>query len=249
MKQRQGMMAKRTILIKWKWIILAGVILIALYFLEDYCRDAGYEKKIGDLDKEISDLKKDNSKLEGEVVEYVKGAIADEVEVAKLEAEVEESKSRIEDLEKEEAEVEEIVMALPPSKLVEETREILGCADILLNQEGILFSVECAREGLLKLKRFSLVEKKYDEAIFALSKSEKALTFQKRVSWKLYGALWKMGDQVINYKAMAKKQDTKFNLAEKQNKKRFFSGLWKGFVIGVIAGVVITATFKFVIRR
>lgn len=242
-------MAKRTILIKWKWIILAGAILIALFFLEKYYRDAGYEKKIGKLDKEISDLKGKNSELEGEVVEYIKSAVADEAEVAKLEAEVEESKSRIEDLEKEEVEVEEIVMALPPSKLVEEIKEILGCADILLNQEGILFSVECAREGLLKLKRFSLVEKKYDEAIFALSKSEKALKFQKRVSWKLYGALWKMGDQIINYKAMAKKQDNKFNLAEKQNKKRFFSGLWKGFVIGVVVGVVVSASFKFVLRR
>jgi len=242
-------MAKRTILIKWKWIFLAVGILIALFSFEKYCRDAGYEKKIGDLDKEISDLKKDNVKLEGEVVEYVKGAIADEAEVAKLKDEVEESKSRIEVLEKEEAEVEEVVMALPPSELVEETREILGCAEILLNQEGILFSVECAREGLLKLKRFSLVERKYDEAILALSKSEKALAFQKRVSWKLYGALWKMGDQIINYKAMAKKQAIKFNLAEKQNKKHFLSGLWKGFVIGVIAGVVITATFKFIIKR
>jgi len=241
-------MAKRTILIKWKWILLAAGILIALFFLEKYCRDAGYEKKIEKLDEEISDLKEDNVKLEGEVVEYIKGAIADEALVAKLKAEVEERKSRIEDLEKEEAEVEEVVMALPPSELVEETREILGCAEILLNQEGILFSIECAREGLLKLKRFSLVEGKYNEAIFALAKSEKALKLQERVSWKLYGALWKMGDQVLNYKVMAKKQAIKFNLAEKQSKKRFFSGLWKGFVIGVIAGVVITATFKFVIK-
>jgi len=139
-------------------------------------------------------------------------------------------------------------MALPPSGLVAETRKILGCEDILLNKEGILFSVECAREGLLKLKRFSLVEKKYDEAVFALSKSGKALAFQKRVSWKLFGALWKMGDQIINYKAMAKKQDIKFNLAEKQSKKRFLSGLWKGFVIGVVVGVVATAAFKFVIK-
>lgn len=249
MRQRQGIMAKRTILIKWKWIFLAAGILIVFFSFEKYCRDAGYEKKIRDLDKEISDLEEENVKLEGEVVEYVKGAIADEAEVAKLEAEIEESKSRIKYLEKEEEVVEEIVMALPPLELVEETREILGCAEILLNEEGILFSVECAREGLLKLKRFSLVEKKYDEAIFALSKSGKALTFQKRVSWRLFGALWKMGDQIINYKVIAKKQAIKFNLAEKQNKKRFLSGLWKGFVIGIVVGAVVTTTFKFVIRR
>ena len=111
-----------------------------------------------------------------------------------------------------------------------------------------MFSIECAREGLLKLKRFSLVEEKYREATFALSRSGKALKLQERVSWKLYGALWKMGDQIINYKAMVKKQGIKFNLAERQKKRSFFSALWKGFVIGIVAGVVITATFKFVIK-
>jgi len=242
-------MAKRTILIKWKWIFLAGVILITLILLENYCRDAGYEKKIRDLDEEISDLKGKNSKLEGEVVDYINDALAERKEVEKLKTEVEASKARIEELEIEEAEVEEIVMALPPSQLVEETREILGCQDILLNEEGVLFSVECAREGLLKLKRFSLVEGKYDEAIFALSRSEKALIRQERVSWNLFGALWKMGDQISNYKVMAKKQDVKFNLSEKQNKKSFWSGLFKGFIIGVGVGVVVTATFKFVLGK
>lgn len=237
-----------TIKIKYKWIALVVGILIALIFVERKCRDIPYEEKIEGLDKEIIDLKEANVKLEGEAVDYINDALAGKERVEKLEAEIAGSKSRIEELEKEEIIVEEIVMELHPSRLVEELQVVLECREILLNEDGILFPIECAREGLLKLKKFSLVEGKYNEAILALSKSEKALVLQKRVSWNLFGALWKMGDQIINYKAMAKKQDIKFNLAEKQNKKRFLSGLWKGFVIGVIVGVVITATFKFVIK-
>lgn len=237
-----------TILIKWHWILLAiGILVIMFVFLKS-CDDPEYEEKIEGLNEEISELKKENVKLEGEVVEYIKSSVADEAEVARLEAEVEGSKSRIEELEKEEVEVERVVRSLPPSELVEETQEILGCADILLNQDGILFSVQCARRGLLKLKRFSIVEEKYDEAIFALSKSEKALKYQKRASWKLYGALWKLGDQVLNYKVIIKKQGLKFDLSEKQNKKNWLKGLGTGLIIGIVAGVVITATFKFVLK-
>lgn len=235
----------------WLWLsfwIGLAILIIGLMGYVRSCDDAVYKEKIEGLDKDISDLKKANVKLEGEVVDYINDALAGKERVEKLEAEIAGSKSRIEDLEKEEIIVEEIVMELPPSRLVEELQVVLECREILLNEDGILFPVECARQGLLKLRKFSLVEGKYDEAILALSKSEKALVLQKRVSWNLFGALWKMGDQIINYKAMAKSLDIKFNEAEKQNKKRFLSGLWKGFVIGVIAGVVITATFKFVIK-
>ncbi len=241
-------MANKTIIIKWKWILLAVGIITVLFLVAKSCEDPDFEEKIDGLNEEIKGLKKKNLKLEGEAVDYINDALAGREIVERLKAEVATSKTRIEDLEKEEVEVERVVRSLPPSELVEETREILGCADILLNEDGILFSVQCARKGLLKLKRFSLVEGKFNEAIFALSKSEKALSHQERVSWKLYGALWKMGDQIINYKAMAKKQNIKFNLAEKQSKKRFLSGLWKGFVVGVIVGIAVTATFKFVLK-
>lgn len=224
--------------IKKNWIPIAFAILIIILLVDKSCDDSAFKKNIAVLDKDVTELEGKNVILEEEVVEYVLGAIADQEIVAKLKTAIDESKLRIEELEKEESEIIEKIMELSPSKLVEDTREILGCGNILLNKEGILFSIECAREGLLKLKRFSLVEGKFDEVILALSISEKALQGQEKISWQLFGALWKMGDQILNYKVIVKKKDKKYDLSEKHRKKSFWHGLKIGLVIG--AGITIT---------
>lgn len=230
--------------IKKNWLPLVLAILVVVFAQSvRTCGEAKYKKDIAALDKEISGLKKKNVKLEGEAVEYVKSAEADQKIVEGLKVEVAKSKLRIEDLEREEIEIERVVMELPPPRLVENLRETLECKEILLNENGILFSVECARQGLLKLERFSLVEGKYNEAIFALSKSEKALQFSERRSWKLYGALWKLGDIVLNLRIIAKNQDIKFTKSEQQRKKGFL----KGVLIGVAIGGGITITFVIVV--
>jgi len=125
------------------------------------------------------------------------------------------------------------------SQLVEDTRAILECAEIELTEDGVLFSVACAQSNLVKLKRFSLVENKYDEAIFALSKSEEALHFQERVAWNLYGVAWKLGDQILNLKVIGKRKDKKFELSEKQRRKSW----WNGLKIGLVIGGGLTITF------
>ena len=231
--------------IKKNWLrIILGILVIVFFFWGvRACDEAGYRKDIKELDEEISELKEKNVKLEDEAVEYVKGAEADQKEVEKLKIEVAESKLRIEDLEREEIEIERVVMELPSLRIVGNLQKVLKCKEILLNEDGILFSVECARQGLLKLEKFSLVEEKYDEAIFALSKSEKALQFSERRSWKLYGALWKLGDVVLNSRVIVKKAETKFTKSEQQRKKSF----WRGIKIGFVIGGGITITFVLVL--
>ena len=225
--------------LKKNWVPLALAVLVVVFaWGVRACGEAKYKRDIKELDEDISVLKKKNVKLEDEAVEYIKGAEADQREVERLKVEIVESKLRIEDLEREEIEIERVVMELPPSRLVENLQKALKCEEILLNEDGILFSVECARQGLLKLEKFSLVEKKYDEAIFALSKSEKALQFSERRSWKLYGALWKLGGVVLNLRVITKKQDIKFTKSERQRKKGWLRGLGTGLAIG--AGITVT---------
>jgi len=223
----------------WFKLIIVIAFIIGLLWLGRACSNAKYEKDIAKLDDEILELNEKNVKLAGEVNEYFADALANEKVVADLKAEVVESKLRIEELEKEEAEVGAIVAELPPSQLVEDTRMILECAEIELTEDGVLFSVACAQSNLVKLKRFSLVENKYDEAIFALSKSEEALHFQERVAWNLYGVAWKLGDQILNLKVIGKRKDKKFELSEKQRRKSW----WNGLKIGLVIGGGLTITF------
>jgi Fe2+ transport system protein B len=224
------------------WIALAGLIIFLLSYVRS-CDEAAYKEDIKELDKEISELKEKNVKLEDEAVEFVEGAEAYEKVVAEKEANIERSRLIILDLRKKREEVVAEVMELPPSQLVERTREILDCAAVELTDDGILFSEDCARRSLAMIAQFSLIKEEIEQTGFSLSEYGEALQFQKMVSWKLYGALWKLGGQVLNYKVMVKKLDLKFEKSEKQRKKGWLRGLGTGLMIG--AGI--TVTFMIVI--
>jgi len=221
----------------WFKLFIVFVLIVGILWVGRTCSDAIHEKKIRKLDKEITEKTEENIKLQEEVNEYFKGVQANEKVVVALKAEIAESKLRIKELEKEEAEVETVAAELPPSQLVEDIRIILECAEVELTEDGILFSEVCARSILARLKKFSLVENKYNEAVLALSKSEEALHFQERVSWNLYGVAWKLGDQILNLKVIGKKKDQKYELAEKQRRKSWFNGVFIGFTIG--AGITV----------
>ena len=220
------------------WIPIAFAVLVVVLFADKSCDEAAFRKDIAVLDEDVTELEKKNVKLEDEGYKYIKDAEANEKVVADLKVVIAESKSKIEELEREEVEVETIVAALPVALLIKDTKMILECAEIELTNDGILFSIECTRSNLAKLKAFSLIRRQLDETAFALSTAEEALHFSERRSWNLYGALWKMGDQIINYRAIGKIKDQKYDRSEKQRKKSWFNGLFIGFAIG--AGITVT---------
>lgn len=230
---------------KQNWLFLALGILAFFAFIQGVrsCDDAGYKRDIKALDEEISGLKKDNVKLEAEAKVFIGEAEAYKKVVAEKEANIEESRLRIVELQKRRETVVAEVMELPPSELVEQTREILDCAQVELTEKGVLFSLECTQRVLAMLKDFSLVKEELDETRFSLSESLEATQFQKMVSWKLYGALWKLGGVVLNLKVIVKSTEKKFTRSEQQRKKSF----WKGLLLGVAIGGGITVTFVIII--
>lgn len=229
--------------VKKNWlrlIIVISAVVLLFYVLSVVrsCDEAAYQKDIAKLDEEILELETDNERLEEEKGKAIAGAKAAEKVVAEKEVEIAEAELRIKALEKEEIKITQVVAELPPSELVKETREILECAEVKLTDDGILFSVECMRSNLEKLKRFSLVENKYNEATFALSTSKETLQFQKMATWYVYRIAWAQGSQIMNYRSIVKKQDLKFVRCEKQRKRNFLKGAIIGVIIG--AGIVVT---------
>lgn len=224
------------------WVALVGLAIFLLSYVRS-CDEAAYLEDIKALDEEISGIKEDNVKLEDEAKVFVAEAETYKKVVAEKEANIEKSRLRILELQKKRETVMAEVADLPPPRLVEEIQEILACAQVELTEEGILFSDECSRKVLAMAKKFSLIKEELDETEFSLSESLEATQFQKMISWKLYGALWKLGDVVLNLKVIVKKQDIKFTKSERQRKKSF----WKGLVIGVAIGGGITVTFVIVI--
>ena len=234
--------------IKKNWLrLIVGAVIVGFFFylisVVRSCDDAAFNEDIKVLDEEISGLKKKNVTLEDEAKVYVAEAEAYKKVVAEKEANIEKSRLRILELQKRRETIVAEVADLPPSRLVEEFQEILACAQVTLKSDGILFSVECSRKVLAMLKDFSLIKEELDETRFSLSESLEATQFQKMVSWKLYGALWKLGDVVLNLKVIVKSTEKKFTRSERQRKKGFL----KGVLIGVAIGGGITITFVIVL--
>lgn len=223
----------------WFKILIVLVFIIGVLIVYQSCGDSADQEKMDANDKEIKELKEKNEKLEDEMFEAVENAKAAEKVVAEKEAEIAKSTLIIEDLRKERTEVAEIVTDLPAPRLVIGLQQILDCAQIELKDDGILFSVDCSRKVLTMAREFSLIKEELTETQFSLSASLEATHFQKMATWYFLGVAWKMGDQILNYKVIVKKQDENFSLLKKQKKRSWLDGAWKGFLAGVTFIVII----------
>jgi len=232
----------------WLKIIIAIAIFIGIIYLDRACRDASYKKDIKESNEKIKVLETDNLKKDVIIEDAVKMAEAAEARVEENLAVIAERDITIKDLREKREERVEVIMELPPSRLVEEAREILECAEIQLISKGVLFSVECARNAIAMISQFSLIKQELDETTFSLSEALEAVHFQKIATWNVYRIAWAQGSQIMNYKSIIEEKDFQFDLCEKQKSKNFWRGLKTGIIIGVVVGVVITATFKFVIK-
>lgn len=223
----------------WFKVLIVIAFIIGLVALDRACQDAGYEKKIKESDEKIEALEADNTKKDEVIEESIKNAKAAEARVAESLVIIEERDVIIKDLKKKEGEVVEVVMALPPSRLVEDFREILECAEIQLTEQGILFPIECSRTVLVMIEQFSFKKERLDETTFSLSEALEAIHLQKLATWYIYRIAWAQGSQIMNYQSIIEEKDFQFDLCEKRKKKSFWSGLKIGFVLSVSITVTI----------
>lgn len=231
--------------IKKHWLPLALVLFIIVLLGERSCRKSTYKEDIKESNERVTELEKINLEHEGEINKAIEDVRIYEEKVAKVEAKLKESEVIIEYLKKKRVTVVSMVMALPPSELVERSREILECAEIELTEEGILFSEDCTRRSLVIIEQFSLIKEELDETKFALSKSKEATQLQKIHTYTVYKIALGLTNQKVNYKKIIKEKDFQFDLCQKKKKGAWLDGLWKGFLIGV----AVTATAKLIFGK
>lgn len=223
--------------IKKNWLPLALIALILILLADKACDDTAYRRGIKDLDSKIAEDVKKIRELNKEMRAGEKGAMAAVAVVLTLEKTIEESHLRDLELAAKEPKIKAEIAALPPSKLVFRLRENLECVKIELTKKGILFPVECARTALVKLERFDIVLERLKETQFSLTASKEATQFQKVATWNVYKIAWAQGTQILRYQNIIKNTDEKYQRAERQRRKGFWSGLVKGLLIG--AGITV----------
>ena len=232
--------------IKKNWILLALVLLVIVLLADRACNRPDDDKEaLKESGERVTELEKDNLKKEEKINKAIDDARAYEEKVAIVEADLAESEVLVKYLREKRVTVVKEVMTLPPSIVVEQTRQILDCAQVELTEEGVLFSEECAKENLVIIKQFSLIKEELDETRFALSKSKKATQLQKMHTYTVYKIASGLVSQKINYKGIIKEKDFQLASCRKKKKSSFLEGLWKGFVIGV----AVTATAKLIFGK
>jgi len=220
---------------KWirdNWLLLILLFVVGIFIVDRLSKDSDFNEKIRKSDERIQELDKDNAEKDKVILETAKMAVLAEAKVA-------EKEKIIEELMQEEEKVEEEVQALPSIEVVLLTAEILGCPDgVWIQGEDVVFTLECAKKNLTMLRRLPFVEQQRDEALGALQ-------FQKVATFNVWRLSWAQSWQISNWKGKYKEKDEQFSLAKKDRKKRWLDGLWKGFV----AGVIVTFTFKVLLKR
>ena len=218
--------------IKDNWLLIILLFVIGIFVFDRLSKDSGFRKDIRKSDERIQELDKDNREKDKTILESAKMA-------EKAEAKVAEKEEIIEKLRKKEEKVEEEVQALPSIEVVLLTAEILGCPDgVWLQGEEVVFTLECAKKSLTMLKRLPFVEQERDEALGALQ-------FQKVATFNVWRLSWAQQWQISNWKEKYKEKDKQFTLVKKDRTKRWFDGLWKGFV----AGVIVTFTLRMLLKK
>lgn len=234
-------------MIKWirkNWIIILGAVLavILIYLLISgivKSLSESYKKDIKASDERIAELNKEIREKDTVIAEAIEAAREWETKVAEKEAIITRRDLRIRGLERKEEEIEKVVAELPPSEIVSRTVEILECAEIKLQDQGIIFSLVCAKKNLTILEGFTLVKEQRDLFRSSLTDSLEALQFQKMATFNVWRVSWAQRSQILNWQDKYKEKDSQFDLCQKSRKARWFNGLWKGVVIGVALTIAV----------
>lgn len=229
----------------WLKLIIVIFIIIGLVLLDRACQNDKNQEEIQEKEEKISGLEDKNKKLEDEVFNAVDTAKKWEAKAKEKEDLFLARQSEIDQLKEDLKKVPEIIMELPPSKLVEEIQEILDCVEIELfyffpTEPKILFSEDCARIALTELTKFSLVKREVGLIEKSQLDCQDALTFQKLATWNVYRVAWSQGSQILNYRTIVKEKDNQFSLLKKQKKRSWLDGAWKGFLAGVAFVVIVS---------
>jgi Skp family chaperone for outer membrane proteins len=226
----------------WLKVLIGIVVFILIYSAVDSAiARAAYKKDIKASNKEIASLKRDMKESDTRADAAVVRARIAEEEARVERAEKEKHKARAARVEEEKRELRSKIAALPPTQVVVHTVEILRVdpKEIMLQPQGVLFTLVAARRNLEFLEAFTLVKKQYGELQISLAKSEASEAKLMEAGREKDKAITEKDGQLANWVKAEIEWENKFNLSEQRNKRARAKGRKEGGIAGAIIGGVI----------
>lgn len=228
--------------IKRHWILLAaGLVIVFLAYggIAGLIATHNYKKSIKEKDVAISELwqtigdsKVREEKWKKSSEENWALAMTKEAKIRKKDAEM-----RVKLAEK--RELKKKIREMPATQVVVRTIEIIACPDVVQQEQGIVFTLDCAKMNLTSLENSIYFQKE------ALDWADQFFTSQAEVvnlkdAIKDFDEAYKeRGTQLGKKDGVIKEWEGKFNLSEKRGKVKWWKGLKTGGLIGGIGGFLL----------
>lgn len=224
------------------FLIIATVVVVSIITNIGSCAsEINYKKQIRSKDNEIAELKQDMKREEEKVRAAIEEARTAEEEARKERVEKEKHKANEARLEEEKKGLRAKIAALPPTQIVVHTVEILRVEpeEIMLQEQGVLFTLSAARVNLEFLEEFTLVKKQRGELQISLVKSEASGVKLLEAGAKKDIAITAKDKQLVGWLETEVKWNEKFDLSEKKGKKARVKGRKEGAVVATVFIIVL----------
>lgn len=225
--------------IKRHWILLlvGSVILFLLYGgIDGIISKIAYKKKIKEKDASISELwgkigdsKKREATWRNSSNENY--ALAMEKE-AKLRRKDQEMRVKI----AEKRELKKKIREMPATQVVVRTIEIIRCDEVQKQQQGLVFSLSCAKDNLAILEDSFSLKREVDDWRSQYMTSQGEVSDLKNTIVAKDGVIAERGTQLGDKDEIIKDWKGKFTLSEKRGKRSWWKGAKTGGTVGGILG-------------
>lgn len=137
------------------------------------------------------------------------------------------------------------IREMPATQVIVRTIEIINCPDVVQQERGVVFTLDCAKDNLTVLENVFYFKKEALDWADQFVTSQGVVADLKNVIIAKDGAYAERGVQLTSAYKISGEWEGKFNLSEKRGKRSWWKGFKKGVTIGGIAGGIIV----FILRK
>jgi len=136
----------------------------------------------------------------------------------------------------EKRELKKQIREMPVTQVIVRTIEIINCSDVVQQEQGVVFTLDCAKDNLVVLENVFYFKKEALDWADQFFTSQNEVTNLKDALKEFDKAYKERGVQLTDAYAISVEWEGKFNLSEARGKRSWRKGFKLGGIIGGILG-------------
>jgi len=130
------------------------------------------------------------------------------------------------------------IKEMPATQIIVRTIEIINCPDVVQQTQGIVFTLDCAKDNLAVLENVFYFKKEALDWADQFFTSQAEVADLKNVIIGKDGVIKEVREQLVGEDKIITEWTDKFNMSEKRGKAKWWKGLKTGGIVGGILGLL-----------